>query len=439
MITVHNLQDGVAKPVVSSIVYEKSGASKVKPGGADGWQAYSGKSTVTWPSPQATSEDATADVTALTDMSMDNVNRARMIDISIGTGTDDLSVLVAKTGKTHLLSASKFGNWRNRSINGFSDISERVMLQCDGVAPKSNYSITYTTENLDSVVLKNPIADKVTKLSNTVNDLAALGGALAGDKGAAVAKAALTGERMSRYQNMKVMDMAKTQTSGGLDSLKFQFRFGQAGIFSGEEEVVKPILALVSPFALNTGEGFHSVTGPLPTKVTANRKALLATIDIVRGTFEGQSSLRIDTDAIENASGTAEEVVTAFNNVTDTIYQAIDQIAESLFSQMKTVVVIIGGVVMGPFTVGGVSWEFDFDNVDEYGYPCSGSVSYTGLSPIRLYTKSDYARQWGYSVGSSDSMDAITKAQLAEEAVEKKITMAEIDTEQAVDTGTKPN
>ena len=416
MITVHNLQKGVAKPVVSSIVYETS-QNKVVPSGQDGWQAYSGKSTITMYSPQANTETQTVDAQSLRDMSMDNVNRARLVDIAIGTGSDDLSKIVAKTGNVNLLTASKFGNWREKSYNGFSDVSERVMLQIDGNVPQTSYSIKYSTGNLDEVVLKNPIANTVTKVSNAVNDVAAITGAFTHND--RLQKAALTGERMSRFQNMQVLDIAKTQTTGGMDSVKFKFAFGQAGIFSGEEEVVKPIIALASAFALSTGEGYHSVTGPMPTKTTANRNALLKTAAAVGKLTK--NDLKVDTSGDKDIATT---IVEGFNEVTNKIYAVIDEVASGLIGLMKTVVIIVGGVVMGPFSVGGVSWGFDFNNVDEYGYPCEGWIQYSDLKPIRLYTKADYARQWGYSVGSTDDMDDITRKQLVEEALEKKVTEA---------------
>ena len=134
MITVHNLtKNGVAKPIRSTIIKDSHLDEKTQePKDAiEGWQAYSGKSTITWPSPTAVNEDATKSAGHLKDANMDLVNRARYCDIAIGTGADDLSRVVAKTGNTYLLSASAFGNWRKRDINCFTDISQRVMLQMD--------------------------------------------------------------------------------------------------------------------------------------------------------------------------------------------------------------------------------------------------------------------------------------------------------------------
>ena len=115
MITVHNLtKSGVAKPIRSTIINDSHMSDKkAQPDSAiEGWQAYSGKSTVTWPHPTAVNEDITKTAGELKEANMDIVNRARYVELAIGTGTDDLNRVVAQTGATYLLSASAFGNWR---------------------------------------------------------------------------------------------------------------------------------------------------------------------------------------------------------------------------------------------------------------------------------------------------------------------------------------
>jgi hypothetical protein len=73
---------------------------------------------------------------------------------------------------------------------------------------------------------------------------------------------------ISKYQNPKVFKNVTEIKSDG--NLKFVFTFGQAGLFSGLEEVVKPIIAIAGMFApqmvksgTNGVGGLYS--GPLPT------------------------------------------------------------------------------------------------------------------------------------------------------------------------------
>ena len=256
MITVHNTDgDKVAKPVKSSIIVDRDDNKKSEPSGPTGWQAYSGKSTITYPSPTATSEEPTSDASRLSGAFMDNVNRARFTDLAIVRGTDDLSKVVAQTGDVHLLRSSAFGNWRKFKVNGFTEISQRVMLQATKIQ-KPEYSVNYTMDGLGDTILKvgGGIGEKLQKMSDTINGLVGFGASLGigtgGNINQSLLDKTLPGERMALYQKMPVVDTTKTETSGGFESVEFGFKFGQAGIFSGEEEVVKPILALVYPFLL---------------------------------------------------------------------------------------------------------------------------------------------------------------------------------------------
>lgn len=423
MITVHNLDKGVAKPMRSSIIGDSHLDEKRKApqDGGDGWQAYSGKSTVTWPSPTAVNEEATKSANNLKSSSMDIVNRARYCDIAIGTGSDDLSRVVATTGKTYLLSASAFGNWRKKDINCFSDISERVMLQTDE-RPKAEYSIKYELENAGDTILKSDIAKKVSQASQLLNTVAATAASISGSKD--LAAATITNERASLYQNFPLMKLDKTTTEAKMENITFKFRFGQAGIFSGEEEVVKPILALAGPWALKTGD-YHSVMGPYPTVAQASRRAVIETINQVISNGSSLNQVKEVGDG-EDGGFSATNLVKEFNEKTDKLYKIIDDVAKACFNTSTTITFIVGGLVMGPFIVGNVSWNFNFDNVDEYGYPCEGSFTFAELKPIRKYVNSDYARQWGYDVELAESKNPVAIAQANENSLSVKQTMAAI-------------
>lgn len=425
MITVHNLtQSGVAQPIKSTIINDSHASDKKsQPDGAiQGWQAYSGKSTITWPSPTAVNEGATKTAEELKDANMDLVNRARYVEVAIGTGADDLSKVVAKTGATYLLSASSFGNWRKKAINGFSDISERIFLNTDK-RPEASYSIQYNTDSVKNAVLKNKLASTVSKVSDAVNTFAATGGALVGGAdGKAIMEATITGERASLYKDFPLIKPSESTTTASIgSSVKFDFKFGQAGIFSGEEEVVKPILALVGPWALKTGN-YHSISGPFPTFSQASRVALLRTVDIIGG---NDSLLKQDTKSMEGNGNIISNAVTKFNEITDKLYALIDEVAETCFSTCTTMTFIVGGLVVGPFFPKKIDWSFDFDNVDEFGYPCAGSITFGDLTPVRLYTNSDYARQWGYGAAGTTDANPAQKATQAELSLDKETFAAE--------------
>jgi hypothetical protein len=118
-------------------------------------------------------------------------------------------------------------------------------------------------------------------------------------------------------------------------------------------------------------------------------------------------------------------MLTGFNSFTDALYKLVDDIAEECFKTTTTVTFIMGGLVQGPFVCKSISWGFDFDNVDEFGYPCEGWVKMDNLEPIRKYVNGDYARQWGYDVNLVNSKNTVNIAQASESALDKKETMAE--------------
>ena len=277
------------------------------------------------------------------------------------------------------------------------------------------------------------MAKTVSKISDAVNTFAATGGALVGGKGGKeVMAATITGERASLYKDFPLMKASESTTTASIgDNVKFDFKFGQAGIYSGEEEVVKPILALVGPWALKTGN-YHSVSGPFPTFSQASRIALLKTIDIIGG---NSSLLQQDTKSLEGNGNLIAGAVRKFNSVTDKLYGLIDEVAQACFSTCTTMTFIVGGLVVGPFFPTKIDWSFDFDNVDEFGYPCEGSITFGGLTPVRLYTNSDYARQWGYGVATTTDANPAQKAQIAEQSLDKETFAAEASG--AVDDGLK--
>ena len=163
-------------------------------------------------------------------------------------------------------------------------------------------------------------------------------------------------------------------------SLKFEFKFGQAGLFSGEHEVVRPILALASLFApVSDGTKDAYVRGPAPTAPTFLMSLMAATGG------KGSNLTEKDEKAVDEVmAGTNTEAssgliarVTALEQSlidlqTKAIKNAYDQSSRGLYIRM-------GRMSWGPCIVKDINWEFDFENVDEYGFPAAGSITFSGL------------------------------------------------------------
>jgi hypothetical protein len=401
MITIHN--NSSKKPVITSIVDDPHKGDK-KSITDNNAKAFANASAITWESPTKISETQTE--THLQDAFMGNVNRARLCEIAIG---GDASVIRASQYCSigDLMSTS-FGNWRKKSVNGFADISYRVQLQMDD-CPTPSYSVNYATKDLGELVLKNKLANTVSKASEIVNNAAVLAGTIAHD-GGLLKKVAVTSSRGSLYHHFPALDVEGTKTTANPGEMKFTFKFGQAGIFSGEEEVVKPVLALISRFTLKAG-GYHSISGPFPSTGEASAKAVEETVKYLTNNLDLGGILKGATkfDGGNIATNVIGGFVTAFNGLTDVLYQVIDSVAEGCWGLVTSITFIMGSLIQGPFICKSMSWGFDFNNVDEYGYPCEGWVKFDELEPIRYLVNGDYASQWGYTKSSSTvSSDADT-------------------------------
>ena len=398
MITVHNKSS--KKPVRTTIIEDPHKDDKENP--PNNGRAFTDTSAITWKSPTQTTEAAGEPETYLQDAFMGNVNRARLCEIAIGGTEDAANVAQASTYcDIKELMSSSFGNWRQSKVNGFADISYRVQLQMDD-CPTPSYSVNFGTKDLGELVLKNKLANTVSKVSEVVNNAAVLIGTLAGDTGA-LKSAAVTSARGSLYQHFPALDIEGTKTNANPGEMKFTFKFGQAGLFSGEEEVVKPILALISRFTLKAG-GSHSISGPFPSTGEASRRAIEETVKYLTESLNLRSLLGGGKFGNNFLAGFVDK----FNKLTDVLYQVIDEVAVGLWSDVTSVTFIMGSLVQGPFICKNISWGFDFNNVDEYGYPCEGWVKFDELEPIRYLVGSDYPSQWGYGKNTSDLNNYMT-------------------------------
>ena len=391
MITVHNKSS--IKPVRTTIIEDPHKGDKENP--PDNGRAFTNTSAITWKSPTHMSEKDGID-THLQDAFMENVNRARLCEIAISKNENAANIAQASTYcDIKDLMNSSFGNWRKETVNGFADISYRVQLQMDD-CPTPSYSINFGTKDLGELVLKNKLANTVSKVSEVVNNAAVLIGTLSGNT-EALKDAAVTSSRGSLYQHFPALDVEGTKTNANPGEMKFIFKFGQAGLFSGEEEVVKPILALIRPFTLSAG-GSHSISGPFPSTGQASRIAIEKTAEYLTESLNLRSLL----GGGKFGNNVLAGFVDKFNKLTDVLYQVIDTVAEGCWSQVTSITFIMGSLVQGPFICKSISWGFDFNNVDEYGYPCEGWVKFDELEPIRYLIGSDYPSQWGYGKNTSD-------------------------------------
>ncbi len=290
-----------------------------------------------------------------------------------------------------------WGNWRTKS--GVK-VDDRVMLYIDdiskiGMTYSQNFG--YAWDEVAGSGALGKVADMAKKLQNAAAMFqAASGGSMEVD----------TSTPMGKYQKVpyvKSIEPFKLDPS----SLTFSFNFGQAGIFSGEQEVVRPILALARIFLpyQKSNLDWDNLAAPTQAQVYAR------IADAMRGFMdqEGQEMKRIlnetgdsisaDFDIshpVDSLKAAAGNVVTGASNVATTfvkgMYTRIDKgLSEAMKLYSKSIILRIGRYQLPPCFPNEVSWNFDFTHVDEYGFPCKGVITFGGLQSPKCGEMTDVA------------------------------------------------
>lgn len=162
-------------------------------------------------------------------------------------------------------------------------------------------------------------------------------------------------------------------------SMKFNFKYGNAGLYSGFEEVVKPIIALLGFFAPETKlEGsVASVKTPWPTKSKAMYGKIVSLIN--KDTISSVAS------SVGKEGGLGESI----SAVNASIQSALNSAAKeySYSSEWNNIFLSYGRLTLGPMIYKEYNYTFAMDQLDENGWPISGSFEIGGLESTRKATK----------------------------------------------------
>jgi hypothetical protein len=329
----------------------------------------------------------------------DKVNIGKTCDIAVLTGID-----VNNTNFTSF----DFGNWRKNGANNIFDVSPAVTLLSDNTKFKNGYSYVVqdyvsTAENSGGIKNYKSALDKIQSSMNGANQITSL---LNDD----IDSYYVPKTFIPRYRNFKLMSDYKIEN---LDSITFNFTFGQAHLFSGEEEVVKPILALANIFAPvkqpNDDGNIHGYSSPaLKTVNEFLTRFYTASSSRLRG-FMGQLGIGGDeakeaaTDAVKSMGqkvgaelGMTGKVSELADNLKEAYLEAGEKIAASLAEASTLFGLRVGLFVYPPFQVVGCKWEFDTENTDEQGFPLKGSITFT-LNSLGLGLPSEAKSGFGYT------------------------------------------
>jgi hypothetical protein len=311
----------------------------------------------------------------------ENINFFRTIDIKI---THEPTAATSWDAQK----TQGWGNWRNES--GIK-VDSRVMLYIEDM---SKIGLTYTQnfgyawDEVAGSGALGKVADMAKKLQNSAAMLQAANG------GSMQVDASTPMGRFQKVPYIKSVEPFKVEPS----SLTFSFNFGQAGIFSGEQEVVRPIIALARifiPYQIQSGEragDWLNLGAPTQAQVYANiaktmqnflseegsqmKKILSDTTNAISEDFDithlGDSLKQTTSNAVVGASNVA-------TNFLKGMYRRIDQGLSNAMSTGKNIILRVGRYQLPPCFPSDISWNFDFSHVDEYGFPLKGTITFGGL------------------------------------------------------------
>lgn len=258
-----------------------------------------------------------------------------------------------------------FGNWRD-----YGNVNKHVLLRPDDMTIK--FSASQTFDNFWDAVMGNKLISAVDQVAQNARLLSALDSSH---------NQVTPSVNIPMYKKVPVLKDVSTLTMPS--SLKFNFQFGQAGLFSAEEEVVKPILAIASAFMAkkqsNDNAGWVSGTAPSTEYAISEAVRKIASnlfannLSEIKAGFEGEEG--------DSALSSAAKGLTNIQNI---MHSAINNAAKEIVDSghYRGVSYRIGRMILPPLLVKDVNFEFDFTVTDEYGFPYKGYVSLDGLESL---------------------------------------------------------
>jgi hypothetical protein len=282
--------------------------------------------------------------------------------------------------------SAPWGNWRDYSVNVYENVFLWPQEKVWEVGFENGYEPAWS--KLD----QKGLLSKVSQISEAARSVAML-------TGTNVVNNPTKGRFMSRYKEAPSWTGIKPIVLAS--NLTFKFRFGQAGIFSGEHEVVRPILALAIPWAPRQADNLnHYLRGPIPTSPAYLFDFLSHAGSIASGLGTAIKDQDKAQQQANEASESKGEKVGIGTKVVQKIVGTLTALEEEIMTQMDNTInrvlsdkgnlflnIRIGKMIYPPLTVKTVNWKFDMTHTDEYGYPTEGQITLGGLEGILLPTQ----------------------------------------------------
>lgn len=295
--------------------------------------------------------------------------RGKFLDLRIYNG--NVAGIMSLLGKDFLRTDNLFLNsnsWKVNPINTSIEVHDSVQLIPDNYVFKSG--IKYTLGQATEVTNSGPFK-VINNLAGGAAMIDAISKALKKEGGKWLKDVSFN-ERINRFRNIPYF---KDMDNVCIDSLNFSFQYGQFGLYSCEEEVVKPILQLASIFSYNfVDENGEKADKNLYIDTPYTNKFEVMT-KMYNSLFKGAKS------AI-NIALNSKPSVSTLNSLPKQIVNIVNTAAQENNTQVFTF--RIGSSVYGPFYASDVRWEFEYERTDKNGLPFAGNIVISGIKQLLI-------------------------------------------------------
>jgi hypothetical protein len=282
--------------------------------------------------------------------------------------------LTGKNSGTPISYDTKVYNSSNKLVD--YTITPPLFLS-DASSLKFQYSHEYSYPFEEALAKTGNTGKKVLSLLNQMN---AIAGSLSNDL---IAK-----QEVITPVYRKLPSWKTTQNLVLPNSIQFIFQYGYMGFYSGRIEVFEPIINIAAYFAAR--EGLAGKLTELPLPLSGSIIAGIASY-LIKGADDVQEPADGDPPPDPPPPPPTQEeggiIGSVFNKVSNLV-ATFNKAASSKYVKQKAMCNgSIGRIYIPTFTVGGAEWAFDFSNVDEEGYPCSGTLSLTDCVGVEVANK----------------------------------------------------
>lgn len=279
------------------------------------------------------------------------------------------------------------------SVAKFSEAASWAVGGLKGAKARAGASMEALKTEGTSLSASNLLGNASSVLGNAVGS----SGLSSDFAGATLNKGAIT----SRFDDFPVFD-ADSTTLKSPGQIVLQFNIGSGNYFDGEIEVVRPIAAIENKIApIAYGNRFFAPMGSPAQFSAAVWGASIGVFGDLLGSLAGELQGFVNTATSGGVGAAFQNTMNDLKNigynVQESVLNAQDAASAALGPYTTFLFMRMGNSTLGPYYVSSASHTFDYSNVDEKGYPASGTLTLE-IKSILKPTNVDMLTQMGYVI-----------------------------------------